>query len=406
MATISGQKKKVKIVRIITRLNIGGPAIHTILLSSALNAGGYEDVLVCGKTAGSEGDMLHLAKDNNVEPVLIPELGRDISFRNDVTSFLKLYSLIKKERPDIVHTHTAKAGTLGRLAAIFNGVPVRIHTFHGHVFDGYFSPFKAKLFAIIERALACFTDKIVVVSESVKDDIVSKLKIVKGYKCAVIRLGLDLGKFLESSKAAWSFRRELGIGDDVIVVGIVGRLVPIKNHKMFLDAVHKMKSIAPSAKVKFLIIGDGELKDDLKSYAAKLNLGDSVIFTGWIKDLPRVYSSLDIVALTSLNEGTPVSIIEAMASGKPVVATDVGGVRDLIEDGGNGFLVKSNDVEDFSYKLTGLFDDKEKRERMGTSGMEFVRHIYSKERMVRDIDNLYTECLKNKALKSKEESDK
>ncbi|MFC1577296.1 glycosyltransferase family 4 protein [Candidatus Omnitrophota bacterium] len=384
----------IKVLRIITRLNIGGPAIHTILLSSSLNKNDYKDVLICGKVSGSEGDMAYLAKDKKVEPIVIPQMGRDISPLKDIRSLLDLYSIIKREKPDIIHTHTAKAGTLGRLAAILAGVPIRVHTFHGHIFDGYFSPVKARVFLWIERILALFTSRIITVSDKVEYEIVDMLKVTDRKKSTVVPLGLELGNFLKCEHAAGAFRKTLGLGDDVFLVGIVGRLVPIKNHKMFIDASRMVLDRHPDRKIKFLIIGDGELKEPLKRYAAEKGIEDSCIFTGWVQDLAAVYADLDVVALCSLNEGTPVSLIEALAAARAVVATDVGGVRDLVADGDNGFLVRSGDTEAFSEKLSRLLEDGDIRSRFGKSGRVSVKERYSKERLVGDIEDLYRECLK------------
>jgi glycosyltransferase involved in cell wall biosynthesis len=378
-----------KIVRIISRLNIGGPAIHTILLSSSLNKDGYTDILVCGQPSQFEGDMHELAKSNNIKPVMVPTLQRDISICRDIKAFFKLYSIIRKERPDIVHTHTAKAGTLGRLAAVLAGVPVRVHTFHGHVFDGYFNPSRAKVFLLIERFLALFTDRVVTVSSSVRNEIVNKLKIADESKSIVIPLGLDLDKYLRCTAGFGSLRKRFGLGSDAILVGIVGRLVPVKNHKMFLDAALKVIETMPNRDIKFFIVGDGELNEGLKQYASALGLGGKVIFTGWVDDLAGVYSDLDIVALTSLNEGTPVSLIEAMASGKAVIATDVGGVRDIINDGACGVLARSTDVDDFCSKLKGLIRDKEARIRLGANARKTVASRYARERLVKDVKSLY-----------------
>lgn len=393
---------KLKILRIITRLNIGGPAIHAILLSSELNRNTlYKDILVCGRVSDSEGDMIYLARDKGVVPIVVEELGREISFKNDIKALLKIYSIIKKEEPDIVHTHTAKAGTLGRLAAIFAGVPVKIHTFHGHVFDGYFNPFKARLFVLIERFLALFTDKVITVSAAVKDDIVNKLKVAGESKSVVIPLGLELGDFLECEGRKNVFRRSRGLPDDTILVGIVGRLVPIKNHRMFLDAACAILKREPAVKMRFIIIGDGELRRDLGEYAAAKGLERHVVFTGWVEDLASIYSDLDIVTLTSLNEGTPVSLIEAMASGRPVISTGVGGVVDFVRDGYNGLIVKSGDVETLAGRILELAEDGSRRKALGMRGRESVAGAFSKDRLVRDIEGLYAECRKNKNGKNR-----
>lgn len=386
----------IKVLRIITRLNIGGPAIHAILLSSSLNDGGvYKNVLVTGCVSESEGDMADFARAKGVDPIVIPDLVREMSVKKDLKAFRDIYRLIKKERPDIVHTHMAKAGALGRLAAIFAGVPVKVHTFHGHVFDGYFNPVKAKIFVLIEKFLALFTDKVIMVSERVKDDIVKRLKVVSDSKSVVIPLGLELDRFAACESEKGSFRKLLGVSSDTLLVGIIGRLVPIKNHRMFLEAAAGIKDSPLWPRVKFVVVGDGEMRDQLEEYAEKLGIKDKLIFTGWIEDLVPVYADLDVVALTSLNEGTPVSLIEAMASGRAVVSTDVGGVADLVKDGYNGLLVKIDDVEDFSFKLLRLLENQNMRTEFGIRGRELVREKYSKSRLVKDIKNLYEECLKN-----------
>jgi glycosyltransferase involved in cell wall biosynthesis len=384
----------IKILRIITRLNIGGPAIHTIILSRAFNRKAqYENILVCGSTNKPEGNMDHLLKICGVSPSVIPAMRREISFGNDIKSLISLYLIIKKERPQIVHTHTAKAGTLGRIAAIFAGVPIKIHTFHGHVFDGYFNPLKARLFIFIEKMLIPFTNRLIAVSESVRDELIDILDINDKNKIVVIPLGLELDRFLECEKRKGAFRKELGIREDVAVVGIVGRLVPIKNHKMFLDAAKIAVKDAPSGSIKFVIVGDGESRSTLEEYAKKEGLSGDVIFTGWREDLTYVYADMDIVALTSLNEGTPVSIIEALAAARPVISTSVGGVKDLIKDGVNGLLVRSNDHAELAKKISGLLADPLRRARLGANGRDSVMARYSKSRLVGDMESLYEGCL-------------
>jgi glycosyltransferase involved in cell wall biosynthesis len=381
----------VKVLRIITRLNIGGPAIHAILLSSELNKRGYRDMLVCGKASESEGDMGYIARGKEVDPIVIPELGRDISPLKDFKAFLKLLSLMRRERPDIVHTHMAKAGALGRLAALFAGVPIRVHTFHGHVFDGYFSPLKARVFLAIERMLSRFTDMVITVSGRVNDEIIDKLKVAKRTKSVIVPLGLEIDRFLRCEERRGELRKKIGVSDDTLLIGIVGRLVPIKNHKMFLDVARLVKNAALGVKVKFAIIGDGELRSHLETTVREMGLNDVVIFTGWMADLPMVYADLDIVCLTSLNEGTPVSIIEAMAAGKAVIATDVGGVRDLFDNGANGILVRDDDSREFFSALVSIIRDGEKKKAFGRNGREFVSKRYTKERLVKDIASLYSD---------------
>lgn len=388
-----------KIVRVITRLNIGGPAIHAILLNSELNKAGYRDILVCGNVSQSEGDMGYLAREKKVEPVLIPEMGRDISPIKDIGVLIKLYNIMRKERPDIVHTHTAKAGTLGRIAALCAGVPVKVHTFHGHIFDGYFSPLKAKLFLLIERTLALITDKVITVSDLIQAEIVGRLKVTGVSKSLVMPLGLELEKFVDCHKNKGRLRSRIGADDSTLLVGIVGRLVPIKNHKMFIDVCRAVRDEKIGLKVKFVIIGDGELRPYLEDLVSKSGLNDTVVFTGWIEDLTSVYADLDIVALTSLNEGTPVSIIEAMAAAKAVIATDVGGVRDLFDDGANGVLISNGDADGFRKELVALLMDAQRRRLLGENGRNFVVKKYSKDRLLKDMSSLYEELCSGKAVR-------
>ena len=389
---MTGQGHKVKIVRIITRLNIGGPAIHTILLSKGIDSAIFETNLVAGLSEEAEGDLSDIAEENKVKVESIPELRREIGL-NDFHAFVKIFTILSKDRPDILHTHTAKAGTLGRIAGIFAGVPIKIHTFHGHVFDGYFSPAKTKIFIFIEKILALFTDKIIVVSESVRNEIVNKLKIVPGNKCVVIKLGFDLERFLNNDRLKGVLRKEYDIAPDVLLVGIVGRLVPIKNHRMFLGAVRKIIDGMPDRSVKFLIIGDGELRKDLAEEVKKMALDKDIIFTGWIRDIAKAYADLDVVALTSLNEGTPVSLIEAMASARPVVATSVGGVVDMVTDGKNGLLVDSNDERGLAEKIVCLLKDGKKRNDFGLMGRAFVKGAFHKDRLIKETEDLYYSCL-------------
>lgn len=386
--------KKLKILRIIARLNVGGPAIHAILLTRALNNERFESILVTGRVSEAEKDMIYLAKEKGVRPVIIPELGRQISPIKDVLALCKIFMLIKREKPDIVHTHTAKAGALGRAAAVLAGVPVRIHTFHGHIFESYFNKFYIAVFLLIERILALFTKFIVVVSQAQKKEIGERYKITGPEKIRVIPLGLELEQFFLAGGCAGKLRGELGLGEGVIIVGIVGRLVPVKNHKMFLDAANMLTGLLEGQfRVKYLIVGDGEERTSLEEYAKKLGLGNDTVFFGWREDMAGIYSDLDIVGLTSFNEGTPVALIEALAAGRPVVATDVGGVADVVKEGVNGYLVASGDARAFALRLADLVKDPGKRSEFGLNGCRTVREAFSKERLVRDLADLYEDAV-------------
>jgi len=393
-------QKKIKVLRIIARLNVGGPAIHTILLTQALNNERFESLLVTGQVDNTEKDMIYLAREKKVSPLVIPELGRQISLLKDLIAFWKVYRIIRREKPDIVHTHTAKAGALGRAAAILAGVPVRIHTFHGHIFESYFNRFYIGLFLFIERVLAYFSKYIIVVSQAQKREIRGRYKISGSGKIKVVPLGLELEKFSSIRSRSGKLRKGLGISDDMIAIGIIGRLVSVKNHRMFLEAAkHLLSILGDRFKIKYLIVGDGEERAALKAYTKELNLSEDVFFCGWRENMADVYSDLDIVVLTSLNEGTPVALIEALAAGKPVVATDVGGVGDVVEDGVNGYCVVSEDVPAFARRIADLVEDPDKRAAFGARGREMVREKFSKKRLVEDITRLYEEALLQKTAK-------
>jgi len=369
-----------KILRIIARLNIGGPARNAVLLSE----GFHDTVLVCGEAGESEGDMMYLAREKGIKPIMVKELGRELSWKDDWAAFWKIYKIICEVKPDIIHTHTAKAGALGRFAGILYGKAILIHTFHGHVFSGYFGKIKTIFFIWVERFLALFTDRIITVSENLKKELVEKYRIAPEKKFSVVKLGFELDEL---------FKLPLKQNSEVINIGIIGRLVPIKNHKMMLRVVQGQSQKAGTVPVHYIIIGDGELRGELEKYAEELGIIDSVEFKGWVKDLKAIYEELDIVALTSLNEGTPVSLIEAMASARPVVATRVGGVADIVEDGKSGYLVESEDVEEFSRKLADLIKDPEKRSKFGEYGRNIVKNRFSKERLIKDIEKLYNNTL-------------
>lgn len=394
--------KKIKILRIIARLNIGGPAIHTVLLTEGLNKDKFDSLLVYGSIGRCEGNMYYYASGKNIKTYYIPELRRKINPIYDLIAFIKIYNLIRTEKPQIIHTHTAKAGMLGRLAGIvYNCLePKRkakiLHTFHGHIFEGYFNKFKTKTFILIERFLIFFTIKIITVSESVKKELID-LNICLGEKIEVIPLGLELEKFFNLP-----FR-----DNTVLNIGIIGRLVPIKNHRLFLEAAAKVIADSSKMQLRFKIIGDGELKQELEEFARKLNISNYVDFLGWQSNLAKIYSDLDIVALTSRNEGTPVSLIEAMASGRVVVATDVGGVKDLLGEESpeslhlgqsfkvleRGIIVKSCDSNSFSSALSYILHDNRLRENIAFRARAFVRERFTKERLIRDIEILYDRIL-------------
>ena len=405
-----------KVLRIIARLNVGGPARHVVWLSEGLKQRGYETLLVAGVVPPGEDDMSYLADAAGVTPTIIPEMSREISPK-DLLTVWKLYRLMLRERPDLVHTHTAKAGTVGRVAGLmyrwmtpstFVGRPRRcrfVHTYHGHVFHSYYSPAKTRLFLIIEKLLARMaTNRIIVITEQQRREISEQFKVGGADQFAVIPLGIDLGVFDQFEARRAIAREDLKASSDEVLIGIVGRLTEIKNHRLFLEAAALLKKLT-DAKVRFLIIGDGALRGDLESQVGSAGLESDVEFLGTRNDPENFYPALDIVALTSLNEGTPLSLIEGMANARPVVATNVGGVVDLLGSKTSehtalkyqvcerGLSTESGDAQGFSQALERLVLDRELRQQLGARARDFVIQNYAKERLFEDMNSLYAELL-------------
>ncbi len=384
-----------KIVRIIARLNVGGPAIHAILLTHEFRKRGHDSLLVVGPVPETEGNMEYYASKWNVLLVRVPELIRPLSLKNDWVAFWKIFRLLRRERPDIVHTHTAKAGTLGRAAAILAGTPVILHTFHGNIFDGYFSPARTRLFLFIERLLARFTDRIISVSKSQSDELINKHKIAQPDKFEIVRLGIDLDEFreVEGGNQCHSEDRE----NRPLVIGWVGRLTEIKDPLFFVDLAAVMKSSGTPA--KFVMVGDGHLRQAIEAKISEYSLQGDFTLSGWQQEMAKVYSRIDLIVLTSLNEGTPVTMIEAMATGRPFVAFNVGGLPDLMAGAAqryegfevydNGILVRPRDTGTFVKAVGLLIQDPERRVRMGQAGKVFALENFSKERLAQDTEALY-----------------
>jgi len=383
---MSNSDKPKKIIRIISRLNIGGPAIHVVLLTQHFNNESWSSILVTGKHGQNEGDMSYLTAKYGVQPVYYPELGREISLLSDLKVCLSLIRLFIKEKPDIVHTHTAKAGFVGRVAAILTGVPQIYHTFHGHVFNGYFSPLKTKLYILIERFLALFTTRIVVISELQRQDLIG-YGIAKERKFKVIPLGFDFGRILPPDSTN-KLRYDLGLPTDIPVVAIIGRIVPIKNHSLFIQVAELVAKQVTD--IHFLIIGDGELRDTCEKQVRDLGLESRVSFTGFLTDLQLVYGSVDVVVLTSINEGTPVSLLEAMACQKLVLSTRVGGVGDFVTNGVNGYVLEPN-PQAFADIIIDYAINPDRYTPLKERASKDVLRKYDKERLFRDIEALYTE---------------
>lgn len=384
-----------RIVRIIARLNIGGPAIHATLLTAGLNHGRFATTLLAGAVGPHEGDMTYYATARNVYPVIVPALGPELGLANDLRALASLRAHLRTAAPAIVHTHTAKAGALGRAAALLRRVPVIMHTFHGHVFRGYFGPRQTAAFLRIERTLARRTTTIIAVSARLRDELVDEFHLAPRERIHVVPLGLDLTPFQPAERLRGRFRPTLGIEESTPLIGIVGRLVPIKRHDLFLRAARLLRDRIPSA--QFALVGDGELRETLRSQSAALGLAGCTHFVGWQRDMAAVYADLDVVALTSGNEGTPVSLIEAQASGIPVVATEVGGVRDTVAAGETGLLVASDPVA-VAEGLERALLDADLRRQAQSVGPQWTQARFSIERLVREMTDLYNAALAARGL--------
>jgi glycosyltransferase involved in cell wall biosynthesis len=408
-----------KIVRVIARLNVGGPARHVVWLTAALNSGAYRSLLVAGSVPEGEEDMSYFAAEMGVAPVAIPEMSREISLRDAVTIW-KLYRLFRRERPDIVHTHTAKAGTVGRVAGLLYrwstlttllGRPRKcrfVHTYHGHIFHSYYGRTMTSLFLGIERLLARLaTDRILVLSEQQRREIHEDFGVGRASQFRIVPLGLDTSVFAGGAARRSLFRDELGACETDVLVGIVGRLTAIKNHELFLRAAacyKKQHSSRVGKRVRFVVIGDGQLREELVACAEANGLGEDVVFMGSRRDPENFYPALDVVALTSRNEGTPLTLLEAMANARAVVATAVGGVVDLVGAGegtdaagfqicSRGIRVRPSDAEAFAAALAAAIEDAEWRQTAGARGREFVNQHYTRKRLCADVTALYAELV-------------
>ena len=379
------------VARVIARLNVGGPAIHVVNLTAGL-AESYPTVLITGLVDASEGDMLPDAVARGIPLEVIPELGRTVRPWQDVVALARLIRLFRRLRPDIVHTHTAKAGALGRIAAVLTRVPVRVHTFHGHVFHGYFRNVTTQLVLLVERVLARVTTRIVTVSRSQAAELVETYRICGPERVEVIPLGLDLERFATDAIVSLrgEFRREIGAGETAIIT-IVGRMVPIKNHALFLRVAAELT--ARGYDCTFVIVGAGEEEARARSLADELQIAARVRFAGWRRDLPRIYADSDVVVLTSKNEGTPVSVIEALAAGCAVVATDVGGVREVLDGGRLGVLCPADDRSALTAAISHLLDDPAARTAIGRRGGSEMPLRFGIERLLADVSALYDRLL-------------
>ena len=394
-----------RVLRILNRLAVGGPVLNATYLSKYL-APDFETILVVGEKEDHEKSAAYLADGLGINYVTIKGMGRSINPGSDYFAYRELKKLIKSYRPDIVHTHAAKPGALGRLAASAAKVPVVLHTFHGHVFHSYFNSLKSNFYINTERFLARRTDAIVAISDQQKKELVEQFKIGPGEKFHVVPLGFDLDRFQTNREEKRKiFRREFGVEDDTIAIGIIGRLVPVKNHYLFLKAIkHVFENT--QKKVKAFIIGDGETRNDLENMARETGIAFStqndphhphaLVFTSWRSDVDVINAGLDIVCLTSFNEGTPVSLIEAQAANKPIVSTRVGGIADIVLENETALLAEVQETEKFCAHLLHLVEDDGLRRKLGANSSSHVMQRFSYQRLVKDMSQLYYQLLEKK----------
>jgi glycosyltransferase involved in cell wall biosynthesis len=388
-------REPLRIVHAIARLNVGGAALHVLELAAEQQRRGDEVLVVAGRLEPGEESMAYVAAELGVPVRPLPELQRALSLRRDAAAIRALRSILAERRPQVLHTHAAKAGATGRIAARLAGggrPRTVVHTFHGHVLSGYFSPRRERVFRVLERLLARRTGALVAVSEEVRDELVA-LGVASVHRFAIVPYGFDLDRRVDADAAGREIARtELGAEDGAFLVGYTGRLTAIKRP---LDLVRTLHALVDREGVdaRLALVGDGEDRAAVEALAAKLDLTERVRFLGYRTDVAPLLAAFDALLLTSANEGTPVSAIEALAAGRPVVATRVGGVPHVVDDGETGVLAEAGDVDALAAGLARLARDPAERERMGRVGAERVRARFGVGRMVDDLDVLYRRLL-------------
>jgi glycosyltransferase involved in cell wall biosynthesis len=396
-----------RVFRLINRFNLGGPTYNVTYLTKFLSSE-FETLLAGGTKDESEASSEYIPRQYGIEPLIIEKMKRSINPTNDINAYKKIKETIKNYNPHIVHTHASKAGFLGRMAAISCNVPIIVHTFHGHVFHSYFNNLQTSVYKNIEKYLAAKSTALIALSEKQKEELSQIHKIAPAGKFHIIPLGFDLERFWTNTQGKRKiFREKYNLSDETVAVGLMGRLVPVKNHALFLNAFKNCLDKGQQ-NTKAFIIGDGELFKILVNQCISANLSystiekpnpfASVIFTSWITDIDTAIAGLDIVALSSLNEGTPVSLIEAQAGGKPVISTLVGGIENAVMPGETALLSPVNDLRLFSENLYKLLNDNELRDSLSKKGRLFVSTNFSYISLANSMSNLYKELLQDKGL--------
>ncbi len=396
--------KRVKVIHVITRFDKGGSSENTFLTVSGLDSSRYEVLLVKGLSLESDmgvperkaaKDNLVSAEAKGVRVLTIPELIRRLHVFNDAKSFFSLLRIFRRERPHIVHTHTSKAGILGRWAAFFSGVPVIVHTPHGHVFWGYFSRPLSFFFRLLEKATAAVTDRIIALTDQEKTDH-AEAGVAPDNKFSVVHSGVALEPFTDFHGDIPTLKEKHLLPRGATVVGTIGRLAPVKGHRYLMDAMEKVVKGRPD--VYLVLTGDGDLLGELKTQAGRLGVADRVRFTGWLPDVAEILSLFDVFVFPSLNEGMGKVLVEAMAMGKPVIATRVGGIVDLVTHGKNGLLVPPADAGALAEAIESLLSNPDGSKGMGKEGRR-VAGRYDAQSMVSRIDGIYVDLLRQKGIR-------
>lgn len=397
---------KPRVLRILNRFNVGGPVYNVTYLSRYMEPE-FETLLAGGNAGENEESSLYILEQNGIKPVLLDEMQRSLSALGDVRSYQRIRELIREFRPHIVHTHASKAGAVGRMAAFHEKVPVVVHTFHGHVFHSYFGKTRTTVFKQIERYLARRSDRIVAISDKLKQELVYEHGITTDEKVSVVPLGFDLEPFTRDREARRkAFRQAWNIAEDTLLVGLVGRMVPVKNHRLLTEAAAALKN-KTGRNVQYLLVGDGESRNAIISDIQQSGLsytykqpavpGTDFVLTSWQQNTPDIYAALDITVLCSFNEGTPVSLIEAQAAGIPVLSTRVGGIENVVREGSSALLT-TTDTAEFTAALEKMLTDNELRSRMAGAGRDFAMQHFHYTRLVDDMRQLYYELLRKKGL--------
>jgi len=383
-------KRKIKIAQIVTRLDWSGAPEIIEIICRHLDPSIYDLTLIYGFTCDPSVKTKEFLRGFSGKVVILPHLKRQISILEDLSVFVKLYILLRREKFDIVHTHTAKAGFIGRIAARMAKTPLVIHTPHGHDFYGYFGFLGSWFIVILERIAALFAHKIVVLTNIEKVDML-KYHICAAGKIEVIKSGMDFSEFEKLQVDLVKKKSEFHISSSGYLVGMIGRLETIKGFEYFIDSAKLILNLIPDT--KFLIVGDGALRLTLIQRAKRLGIEDKIIFTGWREDVASIISILDVLVLASLNEAVGRVLLEAGISGKPAVATAVGGIPEIIKDNLTGILVPPRDAPAIAKAVIVLLQDARKRQAMGSAAREWVKHNFNQKQMISEIDQIYKELV-------------